>query len=76
MNTNPVMMLANLARSGGNPMYLLQQMAQQSNPQAAQVMRLMSGKTPQQTRSMVEQMCRERGTSMEEMARSLGLPMR
>lgn len=72
---NPAMQLLSMARNGGgNPMQLLQQMAGQ-NPQAAQVMRMIRGKTPQQLRTMAANMCRERGTSIEEVARQMGLSL-
>lgn len=72
---NPAMQLLNMARTGGGtPMQLLQQMAGQ-NPQAAQVMRMIQGKNSQQLRAMAENMCRERGTSIEEVARQMGLSL-
>nr|DAG38957.1 MAG TPA: Protein of unknown function (DUF2802) [Caudoviricetes sp.] len=70
---NPMMLLMNAARSGGDPSALLMQMAG-SNPQAAQVLRLMQGKSPDQLRQTAENMARERGTSIEAVAQSLGLP--
>ena len=76
MNANPLMMLTQVARSGGNPMEMLQMMAQQSNPQAAQLLRMVNGKTPEQTRMMVMNMCHERGTTPQDIAKSLGLPLR
>lgn len=41
---NPMTAMLQMARNGGNPMQMLQQMAGQ-NPQAAQAMRLIQGKT-------------------------------
>lgn len=72
MMNNPAMQLMNMVRNGGNPMQLLQQMAGR-NPQAAQVMRMIRGKNPNQLRSMAENMCRERGTSIEQVAQQLGI---
>lgn len=69
---NPVMQLVNAMKYGGNPGAILQQMMQQ-NPQVGQAMKIMNGKTPQQMREIVTNMCRERGTTPEEVARSLGL---
>lgn len=74
MKNNPVIQLMNLVRGGGNPTQLLQQMAGR-NPQAAQVMRMMQGKNPQQMRTMAENMARERGTSLEQVASQLGIPL-
>jgi len=64
---NPMMAMLQMARNGGNPMQMLQQMAGQ-NPQAAQAMR--------QLRQTAENMAKQRGTSVEEIARQLGLPMK
>ena len=70
-----MMALMNAMRNGGNPMAIMQQMAAQ-NPQVAQAMKLMQGKTPQQLRQTAENMAKERGISVEEIARQLGIPMK
>lgn len=72
MMNNPVMILLNAARSGGNPMQLMQQMAMQ-DPRIAQAQQMMQGKSPQQLRQMAENMARERGTDLQSVARSLGI---
>ena len=72
MMNNPVMMLLNAARSGGNPMQLMQQMAMQ-DPRIAQAQQMIQGKSPQQLRQMAENMARERGTDLQSVARSLGI---
>lgn len=64
-------MLSQIVRSGGNPMQMLQSMANQ-NPQAAQIMKMLNGKSPAQLKQMAENMARERGTTVEDVARSLG----
>jgi len=69
---NPIFMLMNTARNGGNPMAVMQQMSR-SNPQIAQVMQMMNGKNPQQLRQMAENMAKERGTSVEQIAQQLGI---
>lgn len=71
---NPVFQMINLARNGGNPMQLMQQMAR-TNPKVNQVMQMMNGKNPQQLRDMCENMCKERGTSLEQFTQQLGIPM-
>lgn len=71
---NPVLQMVNMARNGGNPIQLMQQMAR-SNPQANQVMQMMNGKSPQQLRAMCENMCKEHGTSLEQFAQQLGIPI-
>ena len=63
-----------MMRSGGNPMYLLQQMAAQ-DPQVTQAMRMIQGKSPQQLRSMAENMAKERGVSLEGMANQMGITL-
>ena len=72
MMSNPIFQLASLARSGGNAMQMLQRMAAQ-NPQAAQAINLIQGKTPQQLQKIATNMAKERGTTPQEIARSLGL---
>lgn len=61
-----------MMRAGRNPMQLLQQMAGQ-NPQAAQAMRLIQGKNPQQLQQIAENMAKERGISIDDLARQLGV---
>ena len=51
---------------------MLQQLAS-SNPQAAQALQLLSGKTPQQLQQIALNMARERGTTVEDVARQLGI---
>ena len=63
-----------MMRSGGNPMYLLQQMAAQ-DPTVSQAMRMIQGKSPQQLRSMAENMAKERGVSLESMANQMGITL-
>lgn len=72
MMNNPLMGLINLARNGGNPMMLMQQMARR-DPRAQQAMQMVHGKTPEQLKQMAENMARERGTTVEQIARSMGL---
>ena len=55
-------------------MYLLQQMAAQ-DPQVSQAMRMIQGKSPQQLRSMAENMAKERGVSLEGMANQMGITL-
>ena len=72
MMNNPIMALVNAACSGGNPMQLMQQMAMQ-DPRIAQAQQMMQGKSPQQLRTMAENMARERGTTVQDVARGLGI---
>lgn len=72
MMNNPIVALVNAARSGGNPMQLMQQMAMQ-DPRIAQAQQMIQGKSPQQLRTMAENMARERGTTVQDVARGLGI---
>lgn len=74
MMNNPMMALMQAMRSGGNPMTLLQNMAR-TNPQAAQAMRLIEGKSPQQLQQIANNMAKERGTSINDIARQLGISL-
>ena len=74
MAGNLLAAMMQIMRSGGNPMYLLQQMAAQ-DPQVSQAMRMIQGKSPQQLRSMAENMAKERGVSLEGMANQLGITL-
>lgn len=55
-------------------MQMLQQMAGQ-NPQAAQAMRLIQGKNPQQLRQIAENMAKERGVDLNQMAHQMGITL-
>ena len=74
MAGNLLAAMMQMIRSGGNPMYLLQQMAAQ-DPQVSQAMRMIQGKSPQQLRSMAENMAKERGVSLEGMANQMGITL-
>lgn len=71
---SPIFQMINMARNGGNPMQLMQQMAR-NNPQIGQVMQMMNGKSTDQLRQMASNMARERGTSLEQVAQQLGIPI-
>lgn len=69
---NPLPGMINLMRSGGNPMSLLQNMAGQ-DPKAAQFMKMVRGKNANQLKQMAENIAANNGTTVEEVARGLGL---
>lgn len=75
MANNPVMQLVQLVRNGGNPMDMLGKMAGQ-NPQIAQAMRMMQGKTPQQLQKMAQNMASERGVDIGRLMQDLGIQTR
>lgn len=72
MMNNPMMQMMSLLRSGNNPNAILQTMAM-NNPQVRQVMQMMHGKSPEQLRQMANNMAAERGTTVEDIARQLGI---
>lgn len=69
---NPMLQMMGMLRSGRNPNAILQSMAM-NNPQVRQVMQMMNGKTPEQLRQMANNMAAERGTTVEDIARQLGI---
>lgn len=71
---NPMMAMVQMAMSGMHPAQFLQQMAAQ-NPMAAQAINLIQGKTQEQLREIAENMAKQRGTTVEEIARQYGLPI-
>lgn len=72
MQNNHIMQMMNIARSGGNPMQLIQQMAGR-NPQAAQFVQMVQGKNVQQLQTMAENIAKERGTTIQQVAQQLGM---
>lgn len=69
---NPMMQMMSLLRAGQNPNAILRMMVQ-TNPEVRQVMQLFNGKNPQQLQQMAMNMAAERGTSVEDIARQLGI---
>lgn len=67
-----ILQLATAMRQAQNPMQLFTQAARQT-PQGMQVLKLMEGKTPEQFRATLENMARERGTTLDNVIASLGL---
>ena len=75
---NPMMMLLQLlnasSQGGGNPMQILQMLARQS-PQVNRGLNLARGKNNQQLRAFVENMARQQGTTVEELAKQYGFTL-
>lgn len=69
---NPFMQIMGLLKAGKNPNAILQTMAM-NDPQVRQVMQLMNGKSPAQLEQMARNMAKERGTTIEDIARSMGI---
>lgn len=72
ITNNPLALLMQAAQTGGNPVVMLQQMAMQ-NPQIAQAYRLIQGKDARQLQAMAQNIARERGIDLNEVAQSLGI---
>ena len=69
---NPLVFMMNAMRRGGSPQTLLQQLAQQ-DPRAQQVLQILGNKPSRQQREIVQNMARERGVDLDNLARSLGI---
>lgn len=74
MVNNPFMLAIQMAQRGQNPMNLFQSMAQH-NPQIAQAMRMIQGKNADQLRQTAENMAKERGIDLEQMAQQMGIKL-
>ena len=72
MMNNPVMAMLAAMRNGANPANILMQMSG-TNPQALRVLQMMNGKTPDQLRKIAENLAANQGTTIEDVARSLGI---
>ena len=70
--SNPLMNLGAFLQAGKTPQQALA-LIMQSNPQARQLAEMMRGKTPAQLEQMARNMARERGTTIEDVARSMGI---
>lgn len=72
MGNNPIVQLINAARNGGNPDALVQQLLGQ-HPQREQIQQIIGGKSPDQLMSIAENMCKERGTSIDQVLQQFGI---
>lgn len=71
---NPMMSMVQMAMGGMSPMQYLQQRMGQS-PQIAQAMNLIQGKTPEQLHQIADNIAKQCGTTVEEIARQYGIPI-
>lgn len=71
---NPAAAMMQMAMGGMSPMQFLQRRMGQ-NPQITQAMNLIQGKTPEQLHQIADNMAKQRGTTVEEIARQYGIPM-
>ena len=72
MMNNPFVAIVSAFRRGNNPMAMLEQMAGQ-DPQINRAMQIMRGKSPAQLEQIARNMANERGVSVDDIARSLGV---
>lgn len=71
---NPLQMLVSALNNGHDPKAMMAQMVGQ-NPQVAQAMKMIQGKSPAELQQIAQNMARERGTTVEQIAQSLGIRM-
>ena len=69
-----VMQLIKVYKSGGNPTQLMSQMAG-ANPQMAQAMQMIQGKSSEQLQQMAMNMARENNIDLGQLAQQLGLQL-
>lgn len=74
MMSNPVLQLLSMARQGASPKALIQSMAMR-DPRAQQVNQILGGKSSAQQRTIAENMARERGMDLSQLAQSLGVSL-
>lgn len=74
MMNNPMMQIVGMMKSGKNPQQLLMSLAK-SNPQVRQAMQMMQGKSSSDLKKMAESMAAERGTTVEDIVKQLGIPI-
>lgn len=72
MKNNPLMQIGTMMAYGKSPQEALWALAKE-NPQIKQAMRMMQGKSPQELETIARNMAKERGTTIEDVARSLGI---
>ena len=72
LGNSPIVQILNLARNGGDPSQLINQ-AISNHPQRQQIQPSVGGKNPQQLMQVAENMCRERGTSIDEVLGRFGI---
>lgn len=76
MNNIPtnIFNLLQATRASSNPMQFLGNMIG-SNPKMAQVSKLIQGKSPQQLRQTAENMAKQRGIDLNQLAAQMGLKL-
>lgn len=72
MTRNPIQNVVQMLNMGRNPMSMLQQMAR-TDPQMAQFMQMVNGKSQEQLQQMASNMAKEQGISINDVIRQLGI---
>lgn len=72
MNNNPMQQIISLLQAGRHPQSVVQLMAQR-DPRVRQALQMLNGKTEQEKAAIVANMCAERNTTVEDLARSMGI---
>lgn len=72
MMNNPAMQMVDMLRRGKNPQQILFSLAQ-NNPQVRQIMQMMNGKSPAELKRIAQNVAAERGTTVDDVARQLGI---
>lgn len=70
--SNPLGMLVQAARSGGDPMQVISGMAR-GNPIMQQGANMVAGKSPKELEQMARNMARQRGVNVDDIIDDLGL---
>ena len=70
---NPLFQVMELSRKGVPAIQAIQQVAMQGNPQMQQFFKSIQGKSQDELKKMAENVAKERGTTINEVARNLGI---
>lgn len=71
MPIDPMAMLMSAISNNVNPLSVMQQYI--GDPRIGQAVKMIQGKSPAQLKQMAQNMAKERGTTAEQIAQSLGL---
>lgn len=74
MNPNFMQIALSMVAGRKNPMGMLQNASRQ-NPQLAQALQMLNGKTPQELQQIAEGLAKQRGVDLRQFAQSIGVPM-
>lgn len=72
MGNNHIAQILNIARGGGDPSAMIQQ-AVQNHPQRDQIQKIVAGKSDADLYRTAENMCRECGTSIDQVLAQFGI---